>query len=97
MNLCSTKIWFYTGVDTCIENKATQYLSIKSTFAVLIYPKQNVVISGENIILIIKRHAVDIISLKDMWFEGKQGRHFTQCIIPEKLNRKIEIILPAEN
>jgi hypothetical protein len=32
-----------------------------------------------------------------MWFEGKLVRHFIECIIPEKLKRKIEIILPAEN
>jgi len=33
--------------------------------------QQNVVIGRENIILIIKRDAVDVISLKDMWLEGK--------------------------
>jgi hypothetical protein len=58
---------------------------------------ENVVFSRENIILIIKRYAVDIISLKDMCFERKLGRHFIQCIVPEKLNRTIEIILHAEN
>jgi hypothetical protein len=35
--------------------------------------------------------------LRDMWFEGKLGRHFIECIITEKLDRTTKIIFSDEN
>jgi hypothetical protein len=40
---------------------------------------------------------ISSVSKDNMWFEGKLERHTLQCIIPEKLNRKTEIIFPAES